>query len=174
MNFGKLLLVTLVCAFMLASVPVIAEDDLPAAPSAAKTVTVSTGAASVEPSSPAVEPVKPAKTSESPSKHRFWDKTNIGLFSGVAVMRTLDYTSTLNMQARGREEILLPDEVVNNRAAFATIEAAATVTSVGISYIFHRTNHHKLERWMSICHISVAGFGAARNYALDTHHPQPQ
>ena len=105
--------------------------------------------------------------------HPFWDRTNAYLFAGIGVVRTLDYTSTINMRARGREEILLPDEVVNNRAGFAALEAAGVATSIGISYIFHRTGHHKLERWLSIGHISVAGFGAARNYALDSKHSPP-
>jgi len=83
-------------------------------------------------------------------------------------MRGLDYASTRNFQARGRKEILLAPEVVNNSAAFASLEAAATVTSGGISYWFHRTGHHKLERWVSIAHISVTAFGDARNYALKT------
>lgn len=103
-------------------------------------------------------------------QHRFWDRTNILLFSGGAVSRGLDYASTRNFQARGRDEILLPDDVVNNSAGFASLEAAATATSVGISYIFHRTGHHKLERWMSIGHISVTGFGVARNYSLKSKH----
>jgi hypothetical protein len=102
--------------------------------------------------------------------HRFWDRTNVLLFSGVAVFRGLDYASTRNFQARGRDEILIPDDVVNNSAGFASLEAAATATSVAISYIFHRTGHHKLERWMSIGHISVTGFGVARNYALKSKH----
>ena len=117
---------------------------------------------------PAVEAVHP--TAEPAVRHRFWDKTNIWLFSGVAATRALDYTSTRNMQARGREEILLPDDVVNNSAGFAALEAAGTMTSVGISYIFHRTGHHKLERWMSIGSISVTAFGDARNYALKSKH----
>ena len=58
--------------------------------------------------------------------HRFWDRTNILLFSGVGAMRALDYASTRNMQRRGREEILLPDDVVNNSAGFAALEAAGT------------------------------------------------
>ncbi len=106
-----------------------------------------------------------------PPAHRFWDRTNLELFAGVAVMRTLDYTSTRNMLRRGREEILLPDDVVNNHAGFAALEAASTATSVGISYLLHRTGHHKLERWLSIGHISVAGFGASWNYSLKTKHP---
>jgi hypothetical protein len=104
--------------------------------------------------------------------HAFWDRENLWLFAGVALGRGMDYASTRNMQARGRKEILLPAEVVNNSAAFASLEAAGTLTSVGISYIFHRTGHHQLERWMSIGHIGVASFGAVRNYCLVSRHAQ--
>jgi hypothetical protein len=104
--------------------------------------------------------------------HRFWDRTNILLFSGIAVTRGMDYASTRNFQARGRQEILLPDAVVNNSAGFAALEAAGTMTSVGISYILHRTGHHTLERWMSIGHIGVTAFGDIRNYSLETRHPR--
>jgi hypothetical protein len=102
--------------------------------------------------------------------HRFWDRENLWLFSGIAVMRGMDYASTRNFEARGRQEILLSDEVVNNSAAFASLEAAGTMTSIGVSYILHRTGHHKLERWMSIGHISVTGFGDVRNYCLESKH----
>lgn len=102
--------------------------------------------------------------------HAFWDRTNIALFSGIAVTRAMDYASTRNFQARGRQEILLPEDVVNNSAGFASLEAAATMTSVGISYVLHRTGHHSLERWLSIGHISVSGFGDVRNYALESRH----
>jgi hypothetical protein len=117
-------------------------------------------------------PVEPQRTTApAHSVHPFWDRKNVVLFSGIGLFRGLDYASTRNMQARGREEILLPDDVVNNSAGFASLEAAGTVTSIGISYIFHRTGHHKLERWMSIVHIGVTGFGVARNYALESKHP---
>jgi hypothetical protein len=100
--------------------------------------------------------------------HRFWDRTNLFLFSGIAVTRGFDYASTRNFQARGRQEILLPNDVVNNSAGFASLEAAATVASIGISYLLHRTGHHTLERWMSIGHIGVTAFGDIRNYSLKT------
>ncbi|HEV7219342.1 MAG TPA: hypothetical protein VGN39_10740 [Terriglobales bacterium] len=103
--------------------------------------------------------------------HHFVDRTNILLFSGIAAVRVLDYTSTRNMLARGREEELIPDDVVYNSAGFAGLEAAGAATSIGISYLLHRTGHHKLERWMSIGHISITAFGAARNYALESKHP---
>src|SRR5690349_18914283 len=111
----------------------------------------------------AVRDRKETKPGTSNSTHRFWDRTNIALFGGVAAMRALDYASTRNMQRRGREEILLPDDVVNNSAGFAALEAAGTVTSIGLSYWMHRTRHHTLERWISIVHIGVTGFGDVRN-----------
>ena len=114
-----------------------------------------------------------ASVPDAPSQsqpHAFWDRTNILLFSGVAVFRGLDYASTRNFLARGREEVLIPDDIVNNSAAFAGLEAAGTLTTVGLSYLLHRTGHHKLERWLSIGHISVTGFGVVRNYSLKSKH----
>lgn len=104
-------------------------------------------------------------------EHPFWDATNGWLFAGVAASRTLDYFSTLNMRHRGRQEILLNDDVVDNHAAFAAIEAAGTATSIGVSYLFHHYGHHKLERWTSIVHIGLTTTGAVRNYCLKTAHP---
>src|SRR5580704_160722 len=123
-------------------------------------------------------PLAPAQAVELPQpapSHRFWDRTNIILFSGIAIFRGLDYASTRNFQARGRQEILLPDDVVNDSAGFAALEAAGTVASVGLSYWMHRVGHHKLERWISITHIGVTGFGVVRNYSLESKHsPRPR
>lgn len=105
------------------------------------------------------------------AKHRFWDGTNAWLFAGTGAARTLDYFSTLNMRRRGRQEIFLTNDAVDNHAAFAAIEAAGTGVSIGAAYLFHRTGHHKLERWTSIVHISAATTGAVRNYCLKTAHP---
>jgi hypothetical protein len=117
----------------------------------------------------------PAATSQTRSAgsdaHRYWDRTNDWLFAGVAASRTLDYFSTLNMRRRGRQEILLTNDVVDHHAGFAAIEAAGTATSIGVSYLFHRYGHHKLERWTSVIHIGLATGGAVRNYCLKTAHP---
>lgn len=111
-----------------------------------------------------------SKTSILPVEHRFWDKENDLLFAGVAAARTLDYFSTLNMRRRGRQEIFLTNDAVDNHAGFAFIEAGATGVSIGASYLFHRYGHHKLERWTSIVHIGLATTGAVRNYSLKTAH----
>lgn len=102
--------------------------------------------------------------------HRFWDQENDWLFAGVGASRTLDYFSTLNMRRRGRQEIFLTNDIVDNHAAFAVIEASATGASIGAAYLFHRYGHHKLERWTSIVHIGLATTGAVRNYCLKTAH----
>jgi hypothetical protein len=105
-------------------------------------------------------------------EHRFWGKKNDWLFASVGAGRTFDYFSTLNLRRRGDKEIFLTNNIVDNHAAFAAIEAAGTGASIGASYLFHRYGHHKLERWTSIVHFGLATTGAVRNYCLKTAHPK--
>ena len=105
-------------------------------------------------------------------QHRFWDKENAWLFAGVGAGRTLDYFSTLNLRRRGDQEWLVTNDLVDDHPAFAVVEAAGTGLSIGASYWFHRSGHHKLERWTSILHFGVATGGAVRNYGLKTAHPK--
>ena len=106
-----------------------------------------------------------------PGVHRFWDRENDWLFAGVGAGRALDYASTLNLRRRGIDEVFLTNSIVDNHPLFGGIEAAAAAASVGVSYLFHRTGHHRLERWTSAIHFGVATGGAIRNYALKTPHP---
>jgi hypothetical protein len=119
---------------------------------------------------PAALPAAP-QASPAPTAHRFWDRENDLLFAAVGAGRALDYSSTLNLRRRGVDEILLTNSIVDNHPLFGGIEASGTVASIGVSYLFHRTGHHRLERWTSIVHFSAATVGAARNYALKTRHP---
>jgi len=118
----------------------------------------------------ASKPTSPSGKSKKSDAHRFWDKENDWLFAGVGASRTLDYFSTLNLRRRGRQEILITNDAVDNHAAFAVIEAAGTGVSIGASFLFHRYGHHKLERWTSIVHIGLTTGGAIRNYSLKTAH----
>jgi hypothetical protein len=130
-----------------------------------------------EPPRAPADPVDPpagqrssSKTTILPIEHHFWDKENDLLFAAVATARALDYFSTLNMRRRGRQEIFLTNDAVDNHAGFAAIEVGATSVSIGASYLFHRYGHHKLERWASLVHIGLATTGAVRNYSLKTAH----
>jgi len=111
-------------------------------------------------------------TKEKNGEHRFWDKENDWWFAGVGAARTFDYFSTLNLRRRGDREVFLTNNMVDNHAAFAAIEAAGTGASIGASYFFHRHGHHELERWTSIVHFGLTTTGAVRNYCLKSAHPQ--
>jgi hypothetical protein len=115
---------------------------------------------------PPPPPRPSAKENAMPSVHRFWDAENVGLFAGVGGARMLDYISTRHFRDRGVNEWLLSNRIVDNRLLFVGIELAATAASVGVSYAFHRTGHHKLERWVSIVHLGTATGGSIRNFTL--------
>jgi len=78
----------------------------------------------------------------------------------------MDYASTRFMRDQGDHEVLLTNAVVDNRPLFVGIEIAGTAASIGVSYIFHRTGHHTLERWVSVAHIGVGVVGSVHNYLL--------
>jgi hypothetical protein len=118
------------------------------------------------------EPEKRNLWIDPPKEHRFWDKQNDWLFAAVGASRTFDYFSTLNLRRRGDQEILVTNDLVDDHAAFAVVEAAGTGVSIGASYLFHRYGHHKLERWTSIVHFGLTTGGAVRNYCLKTAHPK--
>jgi hypothetical protein len=119
-----------------------------------------------------VPPTDKNQAGQRTQEHRFWDKKNDWLFAGVGAARTFDYFSTLNLRRRGDQEILITNDVVDNHAAFAAVEAAGVGVSIGASYLFHRYGHHKLERWTSIVHFGLATTGGVRNYCLKTAHPK--
>jgi hypothetical protein len=98
--------------------------------------------------------------------HPFWDKDNILLFAGVGAGRALDYISTRHFRDRGVNEWLLSNSIVDNKPLFAGIEVAGVAASIGVSYLFHRRGHHRLERWVSIVHIGAGAGGSAWNYTL--------
>jgi hypothetical protein len=101
-----------------------------------------------------------------PQVHRFWDWQNVALFSGVAAARTFDFFSTSKFRDKHLKEWLLDDETVDNRPLFASIEVAGTALSIAASYAFHRTGHHRLERWVSILHVGIATAGGIWNCTL--------
>lgn len=116
---------------------------------------------------PAFAPQVQVQSANSARKvHRFFDKTNLTLFAGVATVRALDYTSTEHFRSLGDNEVLLSNSIVDNKPLFAGIEVAGTALSIGVAYLLHRTGHHKLERWVSVVHIGVGAFGDAHNYSL--------
>ncbi|HUX10991.1 MAG TPA: hypothetical protein VMW51_10135 [Terriglobia bacterium] len=122
-----------------------------------------------QPRAPQDKPLAQAQPAQIPeSTHRFFDRTNLLLFAGVAAVRAFDYESTQHFRRLGNNEVLLTNNIVDNKPLFAGIEVAGAAVSIGVAYWLHRTGHHRLERWVSIVHIGVGAFGDARNYSLGT------
>ena len=96
--------------------------------------------------------------------------TDNGLLLGLALLDGLAYAALVFMVAVGLNMVFGVLRIVNVAHGSLFAIGAYTAASVGISYWMHRTGHHRLERWVSIVHIGVTGFGVVRNYTLDTYH----
>jgi hypothetical protein len=109
---------------------------------------------------PAYEAAAPVEIqARAPAKigHNFWDKQNIALFAATAALCSADFTVThQNLQSGGRE--LNPIVRIYGRSSPGlalnfSLEAAG---GVGLSYFFHRTGHHRLERAVSMFNIGTS------------------
>jgi hypothetical protein len=84
---------------------------------------------------------------DAPSQHRFWDAENRFLFATVAGSSMADFAVTrANLQNGGRELNPITRVFSGSTAGLAVNFVGETVGVVGLSYYFHRTGHHRLER----------------------------
>lgn len=120
---------------------------------------------------PAIEPVvAPVVVSNTPNfevPHRFWDKQNVALFSVVAATSAADFAVTRSNLQRGGQELNPMVRIFGrSTAGLAMNFAGEAVGSMGLSYFFHKTGHHKLERAVSYVNIGgslgAVGYGLAR------------
>ena len=108
--------------------------------------------ASIEPN-PMVKSVEPMTLPEAPS-HRFWDHENTFLFATSAAFSTADFFVTRNNLRNGGQELNPVTRVFSGSTAGLAVNfAGEAVGVVAVSYIFHKTGHHKLERAVSIVNI---------------------
>ncbi len=108
--------------------------------------------ASIEPN-PMVKSVEPVTLPEAPS-HRFWDRENTFLFATNAAFSTADFIVTRNNLRNGGQELNPVTRVFSGSTAGLAVNfAGEAVGVVAVSYIFHKTGHHKLERAISMLNI---------------------
>jgi len=113
---------------------------------------------------PMVTTFQPATLPEAPS-HRFWDRENCFLFAANAAFSAADFVVTKdNLHGGGQELNPVTRVFTGSTAGLAMNFAGETVGVVGLSYFFHKTGHHKLERAVSMLNISASG--AAVTYDL--------
>jgi len=132
---------------------VLAASELPAAPEAAIAPAARPALAA---SMFAIHPVEaPAPRRE--QAHRFWDRENCTLFGVSAGWSTVDFFVTRsNLASGGRELNPVARVFAGSNAGLAANFALETGGVIGISYIFHKTRHHKLERATSFVNISAS------------------
>src|SRR6185437_11123425 len=108
---------------------------------------------------------KAVSPESAPAPHRFWlDRWNTPLITGIATVQVLDFTSTRYFRDRGKDEWLLTNPLVDNRPAFTATEISAAAAGIGLSYLFHRSGHHRLERWAAAGYIAFGAVSAVANY----------
>ena len=91
--------------------------------------------------------------------HKFWDRENKALFAGVAVSDAADFAVTCSNLNRGGKELNPITRVLaGSPATLAVNFAGETAGVVGLSYFFHKSGHHKLERLTSAVNISASAF----------------
>ena len=109
----------------------------------------------VPPVSP-VSPVQPSTLPEAPGTHRFWDAENSMLFAATAALNTADFIVTRdNLRSGGQELNPITRVFSGSTPALAMNFAGETAGVIGMSYFFHKTGHHKLERVTSMLSIST-------------------
>jgi hypothetical protein len=98
------------------------------------------------------------------SEHKFWDRENKVLFFTAAALNGADFAVTRsNLQSGGRELNPVVQIFGRSTPGLAVNFVAETAGVVSVSYFFHKTGHHKLERWVSVVNISssagAVGYG---------------
>ncbi len=104
-----------------------------------------------------VNTFRPATLPEAPSRHRFWDRENSVLFATSAALSSADFVLTRdNLRAGGQELNPVTRVFAGSTAGLAMNFAGETAGVVGLSYLFHKTGHHKLERAVSMLNIGAS------------------
>lgn len=97
--------------------------------------------------------------------HRFWDRENRVLFAATGIAATGDFFVThANLSAGGRELNPVTRLFTGSTPALASNFALQTAGVMGVSYLFHKTGHHRLERLTSV--VSVTASSGAVAYGL--------
>jgi hypothetical protein len=97
--------------------------------------------------------------------HPFWDRENRVLFAATGIAATGDFFVTrANLASGGRELNPVTRMFTGSTPALASNFALQTAGVMGVSYLFHKTGHHRLERLTSV--VSVAASSGAVAYGL--------
>jgi hypothetical protein len=100
-------------------------------------------------------------------EHKFWDRENRLLFAASAACSAADFAVTrANLQSGGRDLNPVVRFFGPSTAGLAVNFAGETLGVVGVSYFFHKTGHHKIERIFTM--VNIGSSVGAVSYDLAT------
>ena len=97
--------------------------------------------------------------------HKFWDKQNRVLFIAAAALNGADFAVTrANLQSGGRELNPVVRVFGRSTVGLAANFVGETAGVITLSYFFHKTGHHKMERAVSL--INIGSSAGAMSFGL--------
>jgi hypothetical protein len=114
---------------------------------------------SIAPGAAAASLVAAAALPEAPSHNRFWDNENRALFAMVAALSVADFAVTRSILQNGGKELNPVTRLFSGSTAGLAVNfAGETAGIIGLSYYFHKTGHHQLERIAPMLNIGASSF----------------
>ena len=104
---------------------------------------------------------------DAPSQHKFWDGPNSALFAVHAAMEATDFAITHRNLSKGGQEMnpMAKRLCESGTPGQVVFFAGRTVGALGLSYFFHKTGHHKLERAFTALTIADSSYGVIYSFA---------
>lgn len=101
------------------------------------------------------------------SKHNVWDTANRTLFASHAALEAVDFGITHhNLSNGGRELDPMAKALCESGTAGQLVFFGGRMAAVvAVSYVLHRTGHHKLERAFPIYASGDSAYGVAYSFA---------
>jgi hypothetical protein len=90
-----------------------------------------------------IKPKLELKPKDAPTHHRFYDRTAKLQLITAGTLMTWDIAQTTRNLSHGGHEYTLPTQ---SPAGIAAIQLGIAAASEGISFLLHKSNHHRLER----------------------------
>jgi hypothetical protein len=106
-----------------------------------------------------VEPIELKPLPEASGHRRFWDRENTLLFAGTVLTSAGDFVVTRqNLQGGGQELNPVARIFSGSTAGLVANFAGETAGVTGLSYFFHKTGHHRLERLAPMVNMAASGY----------------
>ena len=106
--------------------------------------------------------IQPEQLPAAPEGHKFWDRENKILFASTAAAAAADFAVTYqNLQSGGKELNPITRVFAGSTAGLAANFVGETSGVVGLSYLFHKTGHHRLERLTPGVNLGASAFAVA-------------